>query len=216
MLHIQQVDIRFGDRRLFEPLTLSIAKNEICTIIAPSGVGKSSLLRWIAGLKSENMTAQGDVFLDQKMITHLPAEKRSIGLIFQTPLLFPHMTVSDNLGFGMTAQAKIKDSDKTRQHLISEALERAGLGGMEHRDPETLSGGQKARVALIRTLLSEPQALLLDEPFSSLDGAMREQMLALIQSESQRLSLPVLLVSHDPRDHYLGDAPPVFLKSSVS
>lgn len=216
MLHIQQVDIRFGDRRLFEPLTLSIAKNEICTIIAPSGVGKSSLLRWIAGLKSENMTAQGHVFLDQKMITHLPAEKRSIGLIFQTPLLFPHMTVGDNLGFGMTAQAKIKDSDKTRQHLISEALERAGLGGMQHRDPETLSGGQKARVALIRTLLAEPQALLLDEPFSSLDGAMREQMLALIQSESQRLSLPVLLVSHDPRDYHLGDAPPVFLKSSVS
>jgi putative thiamine transport system ATP-binding protein len=216
MLHIQQADIRFGDRRLFEPLTLSIAKNEICTIIAPSGVGKSSLLRWIAGLKSENMTAQGDVFLDQKMITHLPAEKRNIGLIFQTPLLFPHMTVGDNLGFGMAAQAKIKDSDKTRQHLISEALERAGLGGMEHRDPETLSGGQKARVALIRTLLAEPQALLLDEPFSSLDGAMREQMLALIQSESQRLSLPVLLVSHDPRDHHLGDAPPVFLKPSVS
>jgi putative thiamine transport system ATP-binding protein len=213
MLHIQQADIRFGDKRLFEPLTLSIAKKEIGTIIAPSGTGKSSLLRWIAGLESENMVAQGEVFLNQRLITHLPAEKRNIGLIFQTPLLFPHMTIGDNLGFGMVARPKIEDNDKTRQQLISEALERANLGGMEHRDPETLSGGQKARVALLRTLLAEPEALLLDEPFSSLDGEMREQMLALIQTESQRLNLPVLLVSHDPRDHQLGQQPPIMLKA---
>jgi putative thiamine transport system ATP-binding protein len=84
---------------------------------------------------------------------------------------------------------------------------------MENRDPETLSGGQKARVALLRTLLAEPEALLLDEPFSSLDGEMRDQMVNLIQSESQRLKLPVLLVSHDPRDHQLGQKPPITFKA---
>ena len=213
MIHIQQANIRFGDRRLFEPLTLTVNKTEMAIIIAPSGVGKSSLLRWIAGLETENMTAEGEVFLNDKAITHLPAEMRKIGLIFQTPLLFPHMSVGDNLGFGMAPTSRHNEGGPSRKDLIAEALERAGLGGMENRDPETLSGGQKARIALLRTLLAEPQALLLDEPFSSLDGDMREQMVHLIQSESQRLNLPVLLVSHDPRDHQLGQKPPVMLKA---
>jgi putative thiamine transport system ATP-binding protein len=213
MLHIQQADIRYGGKRLFEPLTLAIAKTEIAIIIAPSGVGKSSLLRWIAGLETENMTADGDILLNEKSIIHLPAEKRKIGLIFQMPLLFPHMSVGDNLGFGMATKPQDQEKGKSRKHLIAEALERAGLGGMENRDPETLSGGQKARVALLRTLLAEPEALLLDEPFSSLDEDMRDQMVELIQSESQRLNLPVLLVSHDPRDHQLGQHPPIMLKA---
>ena len=213
MLHIQNADIRYGDRRLFQPLTLAIAKTEMAVITAPSGLGKSSLLRWIAGLETENMTAEGDIFLNEKAITHLPAEKRKIGLIFQAPLLFPHMSVGDNLGFGMAATKQKQDNGKTRKQHITEALERAGLGGMENRDPETLSGGQKARVALLRTLLAEPEALLLDEPFSSLDGEMRDQMVNLIQSESQRLKLPVLLVSHDPRDHQLGQKPPITFKA---
>jgi len=213
MLHIQNADIRYGDRRLFQPLTLTIAKTEMAVITAPSGLGKSSLLRWIAGLETENMTAEGDIFLNEKAITHLPAEKRKIGLIFQAPLLFPHMSVGDNLGFGMAATKQKQDNGKTRKQHITEALERAGLGGMENRDPETLSGGQKARVALLRTLLAEPEALLLDEPFSSLDGEMRDQMVNFIQSESQRLKLPVLLVSHDPRDHQLGQKPPITFKA---
>ncbi len=197
----------------FQPLTVTIAKTEMAVITAPSGLGKSSLLRWIAGLETENMTAEGDIFLNEKAITHLPAEKRKIGLIFQAPLLFPHMSVGDNLGFGMAATKQKQDNGKTRKQHIAEALERAGLGGMENRDPETLSGGQKARVALLRTLLAEPEALLLDEPFSSLDGEMRDQMVNLIQSESQRLKLPVLLVSHDPRDHQLGQKPPITFKA---
>lgn len=208
MLDIRDTSINYGGAPLFAPLDLSIAPREIAVIIAPSGMGKSSLLRWVAGLPSPNMTAHGSIELNGRDITQIPPEARRIGLIFQTPLLFPHMSVGDNLAFALPAKLP------ERQLRVAEALGRAGLDGMESRDPATLSGGQSARIALLRTLLAEPEALLLDEPFASLDGAMRDQMLSLVQAESQRLNLPVLLVSHDPRDHDLGDKPPLTLKAT--
>jgi putative thiamine transport system ATP-binding protein len=116
--------------------------------------------------------------------------------MFQQPLLFPHLSVADNLGFGLPACVK----GESRKAQIEEALAIAGLEGMGGRDPETLSGGQQARIALLRTLLAKPEALLLDEPFSSLDDSRRTQIVSLVQREAQRLNLPVLLVSHDPRD----------------
>ena len=210
MLETREISIGYDGTPLFAPLDLSIAPREIAVIIAPSGMGKSSLLRWVAGLPSPNMTAQGTITLNGRDITQLPPELRRIGLIFQTPLLFPHMSVGDNLGFAIPTALAFNE----RQRRISEALSRAGLDGMATRDPATLSGGQSARIALLRTLLAEPEALLLDEPFASLDGVMRDQMLALVQAESQRLNLPVLLVSHDPRDHDLGDKPPLTLKAA--
>ena len=208
MLALRDISIGYGGTPLFAPLDLRIARREIAVIIAPSGMGKSSLLRWVAGLPSPNMTAHGTIELNGRDITQLPPESRRIGLIFQMPLLFPHMSVGDNLGFALPASLPANE----RQARIAEALTRAGLDDMAPRDPATLSGGQSARIALLRTLLAEPEALLLDEPFASLDGAMRDQMLALVQAESQRLNLPVLLVSHDPRDHNLGDKPPLMLK----
>jgi putative thiamine transport system ATP-binding protein len=154
------------------------------------------LLRWVAGIPTEGLTAQGCIWLNGQKIDALAPERRRVGLMFQQPLLFPHLSVADNLGFGLPACVK----GESRKAQIEDALAIAGLEGMGGRDPETLSGGQQARIALLRTLLAKPEALLLDEPFSSLDDSRRTQIVSLVQREAQRLNLPVLLVSHDPRD----------------
>ena len=171
---------------------------------APSGAGKSSLLRWMAGLQTPGLHASGQVRLGGQILSDLPAERRQLGLLFQTPLLFPHLTVADNLGFGLVANV----TGTARTNAIKAALDKAGLAGMGLRDPQTLSGGQQARLALLRTLLAQPRALLLDEPFSSLDGGRREEMVKLVREEAVKRKLPVLLVSHDPRDEALPDKPP--------
>lgn len=196
MLILKDIALSFQNTPLFAPLTLEIGGGDICVLSAPSGAGKSTLLRWVAGIPTEGLKAQGCILLNGQKIDALPAERRRIGLMFQQPLLFPHLSVADNLGFGLPAAIK----GETRKAQIEEALAVAGLEGMGGRDPETLSGGQQARIALLRTLLAKPEALLLDEPFSSLDDNRRTQIVGLVQREAQRLNLPVLLVSHDPRD----------------
>ena len=171
---------------------------------APSGAGKASLLRWMAGLETPGLHASGQVKLGEHILSELPAERRQLGLLFQTPQIFPHLTVADNLGFGLVPSI----TGTARTNAIADALDKAGLAGMGLRDPQTLSGGQQARLALLRTLLAQPQALLLDEPFSSLDGVRREEMVKLVLEEAVERKLPVLLVSHDPRDEGLADKPP--------
>ena len=196
MLILKDTALSFHREPLFAPLNLGINGGEICVLSAPSGAGKSTLLRWIAGIVTDGLQASGYIWLNQRQIDKLPAERRRIGLMFQQPLLFPHLNVADNLGFGLPASVK----GEVRKEQIENALATAGLEGMGMRDPETLSGGQQARIALLRTLLAQPEALLLDEPFSSLDDSRRTQIVSLVQSEAKRLNLPVLLVSHDPRD----------------
>ena len=196
MLILKDNALSFHKEPLFAPLNLEINGGEICVLSAPSGAGKSTLLRWIAGIATDGLQASGYIWLKQRQIDRLPAERRRIGLMFQQPLLFPHLNVADNLGFGLPASVK----GEVRKEQIENALATAGLEGMGMRDPETLSGGQQARIALLRTLLAQPEALLLDEPFSSLDDSRRTQIVSLVQSEAKRLNLPVLLVSHDPRD----------------
>ena len=207
MLELEEITLGFGATPLFSGLTLAIEPGRICLLTAPSGAGKSSLLRWIAGLDTPGLNASGQVRLNGHALARLPAEDRRIGLLFQNPLLFPHLSVADNLGFGLAGPVKGAE----RAKAIEAGLARAGLSGMGGRDPNTLSGGQQARLALLRSLLAEPQALLLDEPFSSLDGQRRKEMVVLVREEAARLSLPVLLVSHDPRDEALADTPPVRL-----
>jgi len=196
MLILKNAALNFGQTPLFSPLNLEIAGGEICVLSAPSGAGKSTLLRWIAGIPTEGLEAEGHIWLKGRQIDSLAAEKRRVGLMFQQPLLFPHLSVGDNLGFGLPASVR----GEARKSRIENALYIAGLEGVGGRDPETLSGGQQARIALLRTLLAEPEALLLDEPFSSLDDARRTDIAQLVKSEAERLKLPVLLVSHDPRD----------------
>ena len=147
--------------------------------MAPSGAGKSTLLSWICGMPDPALKDTGGISLNGRDLSHLPPEKRRIGIMFQDPLMFPHLSVAGNLGFGMKAGG----TKTERRQIIDQQLERIGLGGMGGRDPLTLSGGQKARLALMRCLMAEPDALLLDEPFSGLDDATRETFAALVRDE---------------------------------
>lgn len=175
-------------------LGAEIGPGEVLTVMGPSGSGKSALLAYLAGFLAPAFEASGQVLLDGREISRLPAERRGIGLLFQDPLLFPHLSVAGNLRFGMSRTAP----DKAGR--IEAALDQVGLGGFGQRDPATLSGGQKARVALMRLLLSEPCAALLDEPFSKLDRPLRHDMRRLVFDRLREAGLPSLLVTHDRED----------------
>ncbi|MCE8034110.1 ATP-binding cassette domain-containing protein [Billgrantia tianxiuensis] len=175
-------------------LDAEIGPGEVLTVMGPSGSGKSTLLAYLAGFLAPSFQASGRVLLDGHDISRLPAERRGIGLLFQDPLLFPHLSVAGNLRFGMPRTVP----DKAGR--IEAALEQVGLSGFGSRDPATLSGGQKARVALMRLLLSEPCAVLLDEPFSKLDRPLRHDMRRLVFDRLREAGLPSLLVTHDRED----------------
>ena len=173
-----------------------IAPGEVLTVMGPSGVGKSTLLAYITGNLATDFAASGQVWLDGHEITDLPAHKRRVGILFQDDLLFPHLSVGANLAFGLAPGGGRAE----RQAKVEEALREVGLDGYADRDPATLSGGQKARVALMRMLLSEPCALLLDEPFSRLDAALRAQVREMVFDRARVRALPVLMVTHDVED----------------
>lgn len=177
-------------------LSRGIASGEVLTIMGPSGVGKSTLLAFVTGTLAPEFTVSGTIFLDGADITDAPPHRRRVGILFQDDLLFPHMSVGQNLLFGLR-----EDGNATqRKAMVNDALKEVGLEGYADRDPATLSGGQKARVALMRMLLSEPCALLLDEPFSRLDAALRAQVRDLVFSRAKARALPVLMVTHDAED----------------
>lgn len=197
-LELGEVTIRpIGRTPLFAPLTLRVPAGEIVTVMGPSGIGKSTLIDFIGGHLASDFKAEGLIVLNGRDLGDLPAEARRIGILFQDALLFPHLSVGDNLAFGLAARVRGRAA---RHAAVAEALTQAGLGGFMDRDPATLSGGQRARVALMRTLLAEPQALLLDEPFSKLDPERRADMRAFVFDHIRDRSLPVLMVSHDEAD----------------
>ncbi|MCL4127790.1 UNVERIFIED_CONTAM: hypothetical protein GTU68_038091 [Idotea baltica] len=164
--------------------------------MGPSGVGKSTLLAFITGTLTPIFKGMGQILLDGEDITNQPPHRRHIGILFQDDLLFPHMSVGANLAFGMSAGGSKAD----RRAVIDESLADVGLEGYADRDPATLSGGQKARVALVRMLLSNPKALLLDEAFSRLDAELRAQVRDLVFQTAKARALPVLMVTHDADD----------------
>ena len=165
--------------------------------MGPSGVGKSTLLDAIAGHLASTFQLEGHITLNGIDLRSLPPEARRIGLMFQDGGLFPHLSVGDNLAFGLTRTVV----GRARRHAAVEvALKQAGLDGFYLRDPASLSGGQRARAALMRTLLAEPAALLLDEPFSKLDLALRGEMRSFAFEHIRRHNIPALLVTHDPED----------------
>jgi putative thiamine transport system ATP-binding protein len=195
MLELRHIAISIKGTTLIEPFTLAIATGEVVTLMGASGSGKSSILSYVGGDLDPVFTAQGAINLNGRRLNNIPPEQRSIGRLFQDDLLFPHMTVGENLGFACATKPK-----QERDAMITTALQRAELEGFRDRPPYTLSGGQRMRVSLMRTLLAKPDAVLLDEPFSKLDkdlrGAMRDYVFAHIRERS----IPALMVTHDETD----------------
>ena len=194
-LFLQEVCILRDGSPLIE-VNHDIRAGEVLTVMGPAGVGKSTLLAFITGTLPAGFKGMGQVLLDGIDITALPSHKRHIGILFQDDLLFPHMSVGANLAFGMPPGGK----KLARRETIENALRDVGLGGYSDRDPATLSGGQRARVALVRMLLSDPRALLLDEAFSRLDAELRAQVRDLVFRVAKDRELPVLMVTHDNED----------------
>ncbi len=188
---------RLGTPRqtLLAGLDLSVPPGEVLTLMGPSGCGKSSLLAAVAGTLPAGLQFQGRVRLDGQDITDWPTERRGVGLLFQDDLLFAHMTVAENLLFAVPPGPLAG-----RRAQVDAALAEAGLDGMGERDPASLSGGQRSRVALMRALLARPRALLLDEPFSRLDTALRAQFRAFVFEHIRQRGIPAVLVTHDEAD----------------
>lgn len=182
---------------LIRELSLEIAAGEIVTLMGESGSGKSTLLNAIAGHLPARFTLSGAIELNGQSLLGQRPEARRVGLMFQDAMLFPHLSVGDNLAFGLHSRIKARVA---RRAQVEAALSQAGLSGLYARHPDSLSGGQRSRAALMRTLLAEPAALLLDEPFASLDANRRAEIRTFTFEHAQRRAIPVLLVTHDPED----------------
>jgi putative thiamine transport system ATP-binding protein len=196
-LRLQGMRLAIGGRTLIGPLSATVQPGECLTLMGPSGCGKSSLLAWMAGTLDPVFEAQGRVTVGDTEMTPLPPEARRVGILFQDDLLFPHLSVAGNLAFALPAAVRPMAQRRTR---IEQALANAGLAGFGERDPATLSGGQRARVALLRTLLAQPRALLLDEPFSKLDAQLRDEVRRFVFEHARDGALPTVLVTHDEAD----------------
>lgn len=191
--------IRIDNRILVQGLNLSVENGQIATLMGASGSGKSSILAAVAGTLSESLRFKGSVSLNGRRLDDLPTSHRNVGLLFQDDLLFAHMTVFENLLFAVPTSDTGEDK-KSRHETVKQALIEADLGGFGDRDPATLSGGQRARIALMRALLAKPKALLLDEPFSKLDAVLRERFKEFVFSHVRARNIPVLMVTHDRAD----------------
>ena len=200
-LILEGVGLGQDGRVLLQGLDLAVAPGEIVALMGPSGSGKSTLLAHLAGMLPPAFRAEGRVRLGERSLDGMAPERRRLGLLFQDPLLFPHMDVAGNLAFALPRRYR----GEARQRTVAEALGAVGLEGFGPRQPASLSGGQRARAALVRALLAEPMALLLDEPFVSLDRALRDEIRALVLGQARTKGLPVLLVTHDEADATAAD-----------
>ncbi len=173
-----------------------IAPGETLTIMGPSGSGKSTLINALSGFLPKVFTCLGRALLDGVDITDLPPEKRRVGVLFQDPLLFPHFSVLQNITLALPRGG----SRSARKEQALDLLSAVNLADCADQDPATLSGGQQARVALMRVMAAQPKALLLDEPFSKLDAQLRDSVRELVFAEVRSRNLPALLVTHDQAD----------------
>lgn len=197
MLEVRNLTIVKDGHELIAGLDLQVGQGAIVTLTGASGSGKSTLLNWLVGDLDPAFQAQGELWLDGQRRDAWPVEARGIGILFQDDLLFPHLSVGQNLAFALPAAVR---GAAARRERVEQTLRDIGLEGFHDRDPATLSGGQRARVSLMRALLAEPCALLLDEPFSRLDAALRAQFRSLVFEQIQSQRIPTLLVTHDPDD----------------
>jgi putative thiamine transport system ATP-binding protein len=194
-LSVTSLTIKNGGHPLCRDLSFSIAPGEVVTIMGPSGSGKSTILSWISGALPPDFHATGTLSLGERDLSSLPIEKRGIAILFQDDLLFPHMTVQENLLFALP-----KGQPRQRKEEAEKALIDMNLVELKHRRPDALSGGQRARISLMRALLSQPDAVLLDEPFSKLDKPLRKSFRTLVFHKTRAMGIPALLVSHDEDD----------------
>ena len=196
-LEIRNLTIRKDEQALISGFSLKIPAGEVFTLMGASGSGKSTLLNWVIGALDPVFSVRGELWLNAARRDQVPIEARRIGILFQDDLLFPHLSVGQNLAFALPQRI---NGQSTRRELIERALSDVGLIGFFDRDPATLSGGQKARVSTLRALLAEPEALLLEEPFSRLDAVLREEFRTFVFARIKQLNIPALLVTHDPAD----------------
>ncbi|WP_447771671.1 ATP-binding cassette domain-containing protein [Aeromonas veronii] len=199
MLSTTPLRLYLDENLLLSLPALQVAPGEVLTLMGPSGCGKSSLLAALAGVlpASGPIRLEGDVILGERRLTQLPPQTRRIGMLFQDDLLFDHLTVAENLMFGMPASVK---GHRARREKAVATLAQVDLTSQADKLPGALSGGQKARVSLLRALLAEPDALLLDEPFSRLDKPLRAAFRELVFAQIKALAIPAILVTHDAED----------------
>lgn len=197
-LQVVRVSHAYGDRRAVNDVSLSVAAGEVLTLIGPSGCGKSTLLRVIAGLEP---LESGEVLIGGRDMTGVPAESRNIGFVFQDSALFGHLRVADNVAFGLRHLSR-----RQRAQRVDEMLSLVQLTGLARRYPHQLSGGEQQRVALARALASQPEVVLLDEPFASLDGVLREELGHQVVRILRSTGTTAILVTHDRHEALsLGD-----------
>jgi putative spermidine/putrescine transport system ATP-binding protein len=197
-LHTQPAAVRladltkqYGKHAAVDRLSLAIEPGELVALLGPSGCGKTTSLRMIAGLVQPSA---GEIFVNGASITHIPVHRRNIGMLFQSYALFPHLTVAENVMFGLEMRGIKRRAAGLR---VQEALDLVQLGGHQHKLPSQLSGGQQQRVALARALVIEPAMLLLDEPLGALDKSLRESMQVELRLLQRRLGITTVMVTHD-------------------
>ncbi len=190
-VRLQGIGKRYGSVQAVKPLDLVIQGGSLVTLLGPSGCGKTTLLRMIAGLEQ---STEGKLFIGDKDVTTLSAGERNVSMVFQSYALFPHMTVLDNVAYGLVSSGFKKADAYAR---AQDALTTVGLTGFGPRLPSEMSGGQQQRVAVARALVLEPDVLLFDEPLSNLDARLRRSMREEIRALQQRLGVTVVYVTHD-------------------
>lgn len=198
LLHLNNLSIAYDTNTVVHDVSLRLDKGEISCLLGPSGCGKTTLLRSIAGfetLKHGSITLNGQTIADEQNST--PPEKRNIGMVFQDFALFPHLNIGDNIRFGIRHLKK-----KEQNQRIQELLLLIGLEGFENRYPHELSGGQQQRIALARSLAPKPNLLLLDEPFSSMDTELREELAREVRTILKHENITAILVTHDQNEAF--------------
>ncbi|MFC4600996.1 sulfate/molybdate ABC transporter ATP-binding protein [Cohnella hongkongensis] len=190
-IEVRGLNKKFGDFQAVSDVSFEIEKGQLIGLLGPSGGGKTSILRMLAGLESVD---EGDILFHGKRVNDLPPQERGIGFVFQNYALFKHMTVAENIAFGLEVKKWSKQKIKDR---VSELVELTGLSGFEKRYPHQLSGGQRQRVAFARALAPEPQLLLLDEPFAAIDAKIRHELRSWLREMIDRLGITSIFVTHD-------------------